>query len=303
MSTPHPAVLPDPPLFDVTSLAKKGVEGSLERFGLDEIELAANARREISPEGIDRLATLLSRSGQLVPCIGHRPDRNGPVLVYDGQRRYLAAKRSHELVATEEFHGLQPVQSLIVLLLDHDPGTDEIRRIQALANAREELSLVDQQQQFADCWLARAGLSEDDRIAAVCADLGIGARKAHNLRRQLTLPEQIRARVAERPAGEQLSATMANELASMNEIAPQLTAAVAKRISSPELHDKALKDLGAFVHRTLVEDEQTYAVRIDDGAMLDALEQIHHAPRTSPGPPPSSSPGSWAATWTSSTPS
>ena len=277
MSTPHPALLPDPPLFDVTSLAKKGVEGSLERFGLGDIELAANARREISPEGIDRLATLLSRSGQLVPCIGHRPDPNRPVVIYDGQRRYLAAKRSHELVGTEGFEGLEPVQSLIVLLLDHEPGPDEIRRIQALANAREELSLVDQQQQFADCWLARAGLSEDDRIAAVCADLGIGAKKAHNLRRQLTLPEQIRARVAERPAGQQLSATMANELASMNEIAPQLTTAVANRISSPELHDKALKDLGAFVHRTVVEDEQTYAVRIDDGAMLDGPEQIHHA--------------------------
>ena len=304
MSTPHPALLPDPPLFDVTSLAKKGVEGSLERFGLDEIELAANARREISPEGIDRLATLLSRSGQLVPCIGHRPDRNGPVLVYDGQRRYLAAKRSHELVATEEFHGLQPVQSLIVLLLDHDPGTDEIRRIQALANAREELSLVDQQQQFADCWLARAGLSEDDRIAAVCADLGIGARKAHNLRRQLTLPEQIRARVAERPAGEQLSATMANELASMNEIAPQLTAAVAKRISSPELHDKALKDLGAFVHRTLVEDEQTYAVRIDDGAMLDAPRADPPRPRAPHrGRRPAARPDPGLRPATSSTPS
>jgi hypothetical protein len=36
----------------------------------------------------------------------------------------------------------------------------------------------------------------------VCADLGISAKRAHNLRRQLTLPEQIRARVAERPAGE-----------------------------------------------------------------------------------------------------
>jgi hypothetical protein len=41
-----------------------------------------------------------------------------------------------------------------------------------------------------------AGLLETDRIAAVCADLGIGAVKAHNLRRQVTLPQPIRARVA-----------------------------------------------------------------------------------------------------------
>jgi hypothetical protein len=71
---------------------------------------------------------------------------------------------------------------------------------------------------------------------------------------------------------------MANRLADMHEIAPELTNAVANRITSTELHDKALGDLGgAFVHRTVVEDEHTYAVRIDDGALLDAGEQIEHA--------------------------
>jgi hypothetical protein len=278
MTASNPALLPDPPLFDVTGIAKKGVEGTIERFALDEIELAPNARREISADGLERLAGLLMRAGQLVPCIGYRPDRARPVTVYDGQRRYLAAKRSHELAGAEGYEDLEPVRSLIVLLLDHEPGTDEIRRIQAIANnAREALSIVDQQAQFADCWLARSGLGEEDRIAAVCADLGIGAKKAHNLRRQLTLPEPIRARVSERPIGGQLSATMANKLADMHEIAPELTDAVAGRITSPELHDKALKDIGAFVHRTIVEDEHTYAVRIDDGAMLDANEQIQHA--------------------------
>ena len=63
----------------------------------------------------------------------------------------------------------------------------------------------------------------------------------------------------------------------MHELAPQLTEAVAKRLTSGELHDKALRDLGAFVHRTVVEDEHTYAVRIDDGAMLDAADQVDHA--------------------------
>ena len=149
--------------------------------------------------------------------------------------------------------------------------------IQAQANQREQLSLVDQQEQYRDCWQARVGLREEDRIAAVCADLGISPRRAHNLRRQLTLPDAIRTRVAERPSGEELSVTMANRLADMHEVAPQLTTAVAKRISTSDLHDKALQDIGAFVHRTVVEDEHTYAVRIDDGALLDAVEQVERA--------------------------
>ena len=37
--------------------------------------------------------------------------------------------------------------------------------------------------------------------------------------------------------------------------------------------------MGAFVLRTIVEDEHTYAVRIDDGALLDGAEQIEHARR------------------------
>ena len=35
--------------------------------------------------------------------------------------------------------------------------------------------------------------------------------------------------------------------------------------------------MGAFVHRTVVEDEHTYAVRIDDGAMLDGHEHVQQA--------------------------
>ena len=173
MTASNPALLPDPPLFDVTDIAKKGVEGSIERFGLDELELAPNARREISADGLERLAALLMQAGQLVPLIGYRRDAAGPVTVYEGQRRYLAAQKSHQLAGTEGYEGLDPVHSLIVLLLDHEPNADEIRRIEAIANnARESLSVVDQQNQFADCWLARAGLGAEDRIAAVCADLG-----------------------------------------------------------------------------------------------------------------------------------
>ena len=279
MSQPTFTLDPAPVLFDVSTIAGGELPARIERVALEHIELAENPRREIADEGIDRLAKMLCASGQLVPCIGWRPDPDQPtVILYDGQRRYLAAQASHCLAGSEYVHGLaEPVRSLIVLLLDHAPTAEEIRRIQAHCQQREELSLSDQQQQFADCWQARAGLREPDRLAAVCADLGISAKRAHNLRRQLTLPEKIRARVAERPIGEQISATMANKLADMHEIAPELTEAVAKRITSSDLHDKALRDLGAFVHRTVVEDEHTYAVRIDDGAMLDAAEQIAHA--------------------------
>jgi ParB-like chromosome segregation protein Spo0J len=276
MPKANPALLPRPALFDVT-IADSTIDRRIERIPLEELELAPNARREISQEGIERLAAMLCRTGQLIPCIGHRPNTDGPVLIYDGQRRYLAAEASQELAGNDGYEGLSPIRSLIVLLLDHEPSADEIRRIQAQANQREQLSLVDQQEQFRDCWQARAGLREDDRIAAVCADLGISARRAHNLRRQLTLPDEIRTRVAERPAGEELSVTMANRLADMHAIAPQLTEAIAKRITTDDLHDKALKDMGAFVHRTVVEDEHTYAVRIDDGALLDGAEQIDHA--------------------------
>ena len=189
MPKPNPALLPRPALFDVT-IADSPIDRRIDRIPLEEIELAANARRDISQEGIERLAAMLCRTGQLIPCIGHRPSTDGPVLIYDGQRRYLAANASHELAGSEGYEGLQPIRSLIVLLLDHEPSADEIRRIQAQANQREQLSLVDQQEQFRDCWAARAGLREDDRIAAVCADLGISAKRAHNLRRQLDAPRR-----------------------------------------------------------------------------------------------------------------
>ena len=277
-ATRNPALAPAPALFDVTQVAQRTVDGVLERVAIEHLELAPNPRQRLSEESIRSLAGLLMRTGQLVPCIGRRPDRDEPrVVLFDGQRRLLAAQASPELAGTGGFEGLSPVRGLIVLLLDHDPSPDEIRRVQAQANQREALALVDQQRQFADCWQARAGLDDDDRIAAVCADLGISPKRARNLRRQLTLPEAIRERVAERPAGSQLSVTMANRLADMHQLAPQLTAAVAARLTSGDLHDKALRDIGAFVHRTVVEDEHTYAVRIDDGALLDAAGLVERA--------------------------
>src|SRR4051812_979697 len=115
-------------LFSTIELVREAIPGTLERVPLDQLELAPNHRKQIDPESIHRLAPMLAATGQLTPCIGRRigDDR---VRLYAGQRRLLAARASHELARTAEFEGLAPVAGLIVLLLDHDPGEDEIRRI------------------------------------------------------------------------------------------------------------------------------------------------------------------------------
>jgi hypothetical protein len=272
----HPtrAVVAPDRLFDVTTVLNKPISEDVERVELSQITLAPNPRKDISPEGIDRLAGGMMRSGQLVAAIGRRiSDRK--VIVYAGQRRFLAAKRSPELAGTDGYEGLRPVVVLRVKLLDHEPTNAEIRRIQAQENQHEGLSMRDRQEQFTDCWLEYTGLSEDDRILAVCDDLGYSATLAHNLRRQMTLPQEIRSRVAERPSGGELSITLANQLAEMHEISPELTAAVAARITTSDHHHQALQSIGAFVHRTIVENDELYAVRIDEGeAVLNAYEEI-----------------------------
>jgi hypothetical protein len=270
-------VNPPDRLFDVTTLMAEPVREDVERVPLEQITLAENPRKQISPEGIDRLSGMLMRSGQLTPVIGRRLS-DTEVIVYAGQRRYLAAKRSPELAGSDGYEGLRPVVVLRVKLLDHTPTKAEIRRIQAQENQHEGLSMRDRQEQFIDCWLDQEGMNEDDRIAAVCDELGHSATLARNLRRQMTLPEDIRIRVTERPAGPELSITLANQLADMNEISPQLTAAVAGRITSTDHHQQALASMGAFVHRTVVEDEELYAVRIDEGTgVLSAYEEIERA--------------------------
>ena len=277
MTDPTPTHAPTAPLlFDVTEFHSRSVDaGVIERVPLAEIELAPNPRKEMSPEGVARLAKMMMARSQLVPCIGRRDGQR--VVLYDGQRRLAAAKASHQLADTDGHQGLRALQSLIVLLLDHEPTVDEIRVLQAQANAREELTRGDQQEQFRDCWEAHIGLAEDDRLAAVCFDLGISAKQAANLRRELTLPQAIRARVSDRPAGPQLAVGMATRLADMHQVAPQLTEAVAGRITSRDLHDAALRDMAGFVHRTVVEDESVYAVRIDDGTLLDGHQTVESA--------------------------
>ncbi len=262
-------------LFDVTVTTGKS-EGTVEKVPLDQLELAPNPRRDIDPDGIRQLAVMLSHNGQMIPCIGRRISPK-KVVIYDGQRRKLAAEMSHELAGTDGYEDLAPIQALTVFMLDHRPSAQEIRRIQMQAHARADLSQRDRQDQFADCWQERAGSNEDDRIALVCVDMGISAKEAHNLRRQLTLPDPIRERVDPRPSGGKISITLANRLAEMNQITPQLTSAVADRVTSSELQDQALKDLGAFVTATVRDNEDIYAVRLDAGAALDTADELRRA--------------------------
>jgi hypothetical protein len=263
-------------IFDVRTFTTPRVEGVIERVPLEQLELAVNPRKEMSAEGLERLAGMMMRFGQLIPAIGRRVS-DDRVLLYAGQRRLRAAHLSQQLAGSDGYEHLTPLAGLIVLLVDYEPSEADIRRIQAQENQREDLTMADQQEQFRDCWQDRAGLPDTERIALVCADLGISPKKAHNLRRCLTLPDTIRSRVAERPAGDQISIGMANQLADMHTISPRLTSSVAARLTSRELHDRALRDLGGFVHKTIVEDPAVYAVRIDDGTLLDAHAEIERA--------------------------
>jgi hypothetical protein len=84
---------PSPVRFDFGTRENERLAARVERVALEHIELAHNPRREIGEEGIDRLAKMLCSSGQLMPCIGRRPHPAQPqVILYDGQRRYLAAQ-------------------------------------------------------------------------------------------------------------------------------------------------------------------------------------------------------------------
>ena len=201
------------------------------------------------------------------------------MLLYDGQRRLLAAKASHELAGTDGFEGLAPVRTPDRRCCSTtSPAPDEISRIQAQANQREELSLVDQQQQFADCWHARAGLrrGRPDRSPSAPTSASPPSAPTTCAASSPSPSRSANASPSARPASSSRS-RWPTASPTCTTIAPELTQAVAKRITSTDLHDSALRDLGAFVHRTIVEDEHTYAVRIDDGAMLDAAEQIERA--------------------------
>lgn len=266
-------------LFDVTTMPAAGTDQAdqiIQRIPIAQIELATNPRKHINQEGIDRLAALMMRNGQFVPAIGRRV-ADDKVLLYAGQRRKLAVEASKTLAGTEGYENLKPLAGLIVLLLDYEPTAGDVRRIQAQENAREDLTVADQVQQFRDCWEDRVGASHDERLASVCDDLGIGIKKGQNLLKCMALPEDLRDRVSDRPSGDELSIGMANVLSEMQETSRPLTEAVAARITNKGLHDSAMSDMGAFINRTVLEDEGLYAVRIDLGTMLDAHAKLEQA--------------------------
>jgi hypothetical protein len=253
-------------LFNGAAYTDTNQPRTLAEVPLEQLVVMRNPRKSIDAEGITRLAGSMMRR-QLIPGLGYRVDEQ-TVHLYDGQRRKLAAERSHELAGQAGYEGLSAVAGLIVLLFEHEPTNAEIRRAQAQANAHEALTIPDLQQHFAELWDDYAGLEEQTRILRVCEDLGIGAGMGHNLRRQLTLPDAIRSRVTRAPGDGEISIRLANRLADMNTVAPQLTKAVAERVVTRELHNDAMADLGSFVHRTVVEDETVYAVRLREGENL-----------------------------------
>jgi len=280
-TTMTPATTDAARLFDAGKLARRFDSAKLERVPLEEIELAPNPRKRINEEGIDFLSELMMRNGQVTSAIAWRNPKTGKVILYAGQRRLLAARRSHELAGTDGYEDLAPIGALRCMLFagQRPPTQQEITRLQAMENqGREDLSLADLQDQFEDCWRERAGLPDDERMAAVCQDMGINPKLAHNLRRQNTLPEEVRRRVAtRRSSGEQISVSMANALADINDVAPQLAQAVARRLTSDQLHDAAMRDLGAFVHRTSMDDEDTYTVRLAQGHVLQGDVEMTRA--------------------------
>jgi len=117
----------------------------------------------------------------------HRPPDPTPAqrrtVIYDGQRRLLAPRQAASLAGADGYE-VRAVQSLIVLLLDHEPSADEIRRIQAQANqAREPVARRPAGAAARLLGEPAPRLREPDRIVAVSprADLGISPKRAHNL--------------------------------------------------------------------------------------------------------------------------
>ena len=160
MTDPLPALAPAPALFDVTTLTDTGIDGTLARRPAR----AARAGREPAQDDLPRRHRTARRNAD-----APRPTHALPRLAPSARaarpplrRPTTAARRPGQPTPRRQprLRGLAPVRSLVVLLLDHEPGREEILRIQAQANRSEELALVDQQAQFGDCWQARAGLPE-----------------------------------------------------------------------------------------------------------------------------------------------
>ena len=196
-------------------------------------------------------------------------------MIYDGQRRLLAAQASGELAGADRYEGLTPVQSLVVLLLDHEPGTDEIRRIQAQANRRECLSLVDQQEQLPTAGTPEPGCRRPTGSPR-CAPTSASRRSA---RTTCAASSPSPTRFAPASPSARPASRSSHDGQPPRRHARDRTAAHQRGCEAdhqPDLHDKALHDLGAFVHRP---SSKTAHVRRTDRRRLDvdATEQIEHA--------------------------
>ena len=250
-------------LFDAGVYRRVNEPRTLEEIPIEQLLVVANPRKLIDQPSIWRMAGSLMRR-QLMPGLGWRKDER-TVHLYDGQRRKLAAELSHALAGTDGYERLGAVAQLRVLLFDQEPTEAEIRQAQAQANAHEALAIPDLQAHFEQLWRDYDGLEEETRMVRVCEDLGIDPRTGHSLRRQLTLPVEIRSRVARTPADGEISIRLAGKLAEMNTVAPKLARAVADRVVTRELNNAAVNDLGSFVHLTVTEDDGVYAVRLQEG--------------------------------------
>ena len=77
MPNPNPALLPSPALFDVTTVAKAPVEGTIERVALDDLELAPNPRKHISHDSI-QLARRAADANRTADPVHRPPPRPRP---------------------------------------------------------------------------------------------------------------------------------------------------------------------------------------------------------------------------------
>lgn len=279
---PARARKPAPPkaMFDSTDKPAAPSIGSLEFIALDAITLAENPRHDINPADIEDLSARLLTTGQVEPCGGRRND-DGSVTVYTGQQRKLAADLTHELVKTPGFSGHRPVEGLWVLLRDDLKSVADWRRYQAQENSGVPLSIRDKQDQFAFFWEHWSGLPEDERLRRARTDAGIGATEARDLLRQLSLPEEVRRRVARRPRGDEISVALANTLAEIHDASPPLAQAIADWVTTEDRRRLATRDVTAVI-ATVSQSDEAYAVRLHAGTTLDTAAEIHRAVRHLP---------------------
>lgn len=267
--------------------------GTLEEVPLEQIELVIhNPRTHVDETGLIRLAEMICRWGQVVPCIGRRIS-DTEVALYAGQRRYLACAKSGQYIQADRdgllaqssddavnalagrLAELTPRTTLSIILLDQEPTATTIARIQAQENAREGLTIQDQVNQLRDVWAERASTADEAaRKAQVAADLGISVQKVTELLKLLLLDDATLARI--RPADQvksktDITITIAQKIAAVCASSPQLGRWIASEIEGNERRDDVKKGMAGFLSMRLM-DART------SGAATHDLDPNHDAP-------------------------